>query len=119
MWRLMEPHGVTRVHKLRTVNVMTSPRTVTDTASDRLAALKANLDPRGVLSRLDSDSLAVIDPATDRTVDTITVRPWPPAQDALWFFDCLDRAFADAGDVVGAAVAILGDLGRLGVQVRG
>lgn len=78
-----------------------------------------NLDPRGVLSRLDDASLAVLDPATDQTVDTITVRPWPPAQDALWFFDCLDQAFADAGDVIGAAVAILGDLQRLGVQLHG
>ena len=88
-----------------------------DTARARLEALQANLTPRHVLTRLAGESLAVIDPATDRTVDTITVRPWPPAQDALWFFDCEDAPLADAEDVVGAAVAILGNLSRSGVRV--
>ncbi|MEV4672154.1 hypothetical protein AB0K34_10930 [Actinomadura sp. NPDC049382] len=90
-----------------------------DEAAARLAALKMNLDPRGVLSRLDGDTLAILDPATDQTVDTISVRPWPPAQDAPWFHDCLDTPVADANDVIGAAVDIIGSLQRLGVRLHG
>lgn len=87
-----------------------------DTARARLEALKANLDARGILARLDDGSLAVLAP-TDVQVDTITCKPWPPDQDAWWYFDCEDRAIAEAGDVVGAAVAILGAMHQSGVHV--
>lgn len=83
------------------------------TARARLAALKANLDARAIPTRLDPASLAVLD-QQDEQVDTITCRPWPLDRDALWFFDCEDGPLAEAGDVIGAAVAIVGEMHRCG-----
>lgn len=114
MWRLVDPQGVTSFHKLRTVGVMESARSAT--AKARLEALKANLDARGIPTRLDEGSLAVL-AFTDEQVDTITCKPWPPDGDQWWFFDCEDGPIAQAGDVVGAAVAILGAMHRSGIHV--
>ena len=83
-----------------------------DIAGARLAALQTNLKTRGVLTRLDWDALAVLDTDTGEQVDTITCKPWPVDRDALWFFDCTDAPVAEAGDVIGAAVAVLGTLAR-------
>lgn len=88
-----------------------------DTARARLAALKIHLDARGVTTRLDTESLAVLDSAGTEQVDTITVRPWPVDRDAWWFFDCTDTAIAESGDVVGAGVAIVGNMHRSGIHV--
>lgn len=81
----------------------------------RLTALRENLKARGILTRLDGDSLAVLD-AADQQIDTITCKPWVLDQDALWFFDCEDEPLAEAGDVIGAAVAVLGTLARSGLH---
>jgi len=89
---------------------------LSDIPTARLAALKANLTARGIPARLESGSLAVLAP-TDEQVDTITCRPWPVDGDRWWFFDCEDEAIAEAGDVVGAAVAILGAMHRSGIHV--
>lgn len=97
-----------------TVRVMeTAPSA---TARSHLEALKANLGARRIATRLDAGSLAVLD-AADEQVDTIVCKPWPVDQDALWFFDCTDTAIAEAGDVVGAAVHIVGTLARSGARV--
>lgn len=113
MWTLVEPQGVTRVHKFRTVSVMESARS--GTAKDRLAALKANLDARSIATRADDGSLAVLDGRGEQ-VDTITCRPWPLDGDRWWFFDCEDGPLAEAGDVIGAAVAIVGAMHRSGLH---
>ena len=86
---------------------------LSDIPTARLAALKANLTARGIPARLDAGSLAVL-ARDDEQVDTITCKPWPIDQDALWFFDCEDGPLAEAGDVIGAAVAIVGEMRRSG-----
>lgn len=81
------------------------------TARARLEALQANLTPRSIATRMDAESLAVL-AANDEQVDTITCKPWPPDSDAWWYFDCTGTAIAEAGDVIGAALAIVGNLRR-------
>ncbi|MFA1552015.1 hypothetical protein [Actinomadura chokoriensis] len=78
-------------------------------AEARLAALAANLNVRGVLTRIDADNLAILNDGGQQA-DTIFCRPWPLDRDAWWFFDCAGEPLAEAGDIVGAAVAILGNL---------
>jgi hypothetical protein len=85
------------------------------TARARLEALQANLTPRSIATRMDAESLAVL-AANDEQVDTITCKPWPPDSDAWWYFDCTGTAIAEAGDVIGAALAIVGNLRRSGAR---
>lgn len=85
-------------------------------AAARLAALKANLDARRVLTRLNADSLAVLHPDSGDQVDTITCAPRPSDFDRWWFWDCTNTPIAPAGDVIGAGLAILGNLRRSGIN---
>ena len=88
-----------------------------DTARARLAALKIHLDARGVTTRLDTDSLAILDANGGTQVDTITCKPWPVDQDAWWFFDCTGESIAPAENVIEAGVAIVGNMHRSGIHV--
>lgn len=114
MWILVDPQGVTRLHKFRTVSVMESARSAT--AKARLVALKVTLEARGIAARVDEGSLAVL--ADDgEQVDTITCKPWPAVQDAWWFFDCENIPIAEADNVVLAADTIVTEMRRSGARV--
>lgn len=85
--------------------------TLSATAKARLGVLRAVLTGGGITTRMDAGSLAILDDA-DTQVDTITVRPWPPNCDALWYFDCTGEAIASVEDVVQAKVTIVGNMQR-------
>jgi hypothetical protein len=93
----------------------TTPARDTQHAAARLAALKANLDARSITTRTDPGSLAVLD-SGGRQVDTLTCKPWPVDCDRWWFFDCTGTAIAEADDVIGAALVIVGNLRRAGIH---
>lgn len=88
-----------------------------EAAKQALEALQTNLRSRSIMTRMDADSLAVLNATDDVQVDTITVRPWVVDSDRLWFFDCTDTAIAEVRDVIGAAVVIVGHLVRAGHHV--
>lgn len=92
---------------------MTSPR---DAVRRHLLALQTALTRRGITTRLDRTGLAVLAPDGEQ-VDTITVWPWPPCQDRLWFFDCTGEAVRAVEDVDGATEATVGAMRRSGISV--
>lgn len=91
---------------------MTSPRSV---IRGRLLALQAALTARHIATRLDPTGLAVMD-GGGQQVDTITVWPWPPDQDAYWYFDCAGNAVASAADAAGAADATITAMRQSGID---
>lgn len=85
------------------------------TALARLAALKEHLTGRGITTRMDPGSLAVLASGGEQ-LDTITCKPWPVDRDAWWYFDCEDRPIAQGDNVVDAALVILGTMARSGLH---
>lgn len=92
---------------------MTSSR---DAVRRHLLALQTALTRRGITTRLDRTGLAVLAPDGEQ-VDTVTVWPWPPNQDALWFFDCTGEPVAAVENVAGAADATIAAMRKSGIHV--
>lgn len=100
MWTLVDPHGVTSVHKLRTVCVMESAPSATNHARayEQMYALAQAISVYdGIAANLREDHVEVFRLTPGGTRMTITCKPRADDGGRLWFWNSRREPIGPAG----------------------